>query len=138
MKNPADTFFRQPDRTIDRINAIKSEIDYLFWLMMPSGIDYARDKVMTSPEDTLPEYATHKADLERELKDLQRKYLEQLKAVKIVICHLRDVNEFGAAILTEYYISHKSITRIAEDHHYSREGIYKARNKALRQSLEWI
>jgi len=138
MKNPADTFFRKPAKTVDRINEVKNEIDYLYWLMMPTGIDYARDKIMTTPENVIPEYASHKADLERELKELQKKYLNELKAVKIVICHLRDENEFGASILSEYYLYQKSITRIAENHHYSREGIYKARNKALNQAMKWI
>ena len=134
----ADAFFRQPDNTADKITAIKGEIEYLFWLMLPSGIDYSGDKVQSSPEDILPEYAAHKADLEQELKELQRTYLEQLKAVKNVIEQVTEVNNFGATILSEYYISHKTITRIAEDHHYSRDGIYKARNKALYQSQQFI
>lgn len=132
---PADSFFRQPDKTADRITAIKGEIEYIFWLMLPSGIDYAADKVMTSPEAILPEYAAHKADLERELKELQKLYFEQIKSRKEIIQRLTDINDFGATVLMEYYISHKSINKIAEDHHYSREGIYKARNKALYQTL---
>lgn len=124
----------RPYNLDERITRKKAEIERLQYLMLPSGIDYARPQVMTSPEDVMTKYAAEVADLEAEVSRLQSEYLRARDEVSSIIDALDEINPTGATILSDYYISHKSMNRIAKDHHYNRQHTYKRRAEALSQA----
>lgn len=134
MNNPAERFFNRPYILDERITRTVAEIERLTYLMLPSGIDYSRPQVMSTPEDIMTKYAAEKADLEDELARLQREYLRARDDIKAVLEALDEVDSRGATILCDIYISHKSVQRIAQDRHYNRQHLYKIRDKALQQA----
>ena len=129
---PAEAFFNRPYLIDERIIKTKAEIERLDYLMLPSGISYDKPQVQTTPEDILAKYAAEKADLEAYLADLQRAYLAARENIKSILEELDRTDARAAMILTEYYINHKSMGRIARDHHYNRQHLYRLRRDVLK------
>ncbi len=134
----ARDFFKQPYITDDKITQLKGEIQRLNYLMLPGGIDYSRPQVMTTPKDIMQEYATEKADLERQLASLQQRYFREKKAVKKVIEAIEREDAESAILLKEHYINHIPVSRIARDRHYNRTALYKTMDRALRLAQKHI
>ena len=134
MNNPAERFFNRPYILDERITRTQAEIERLTYLMIPSGIDYSKPQVMTTPEDIMSKYAAEKTDLEDTLARLQREYLKAWDDINIVLDELDKTDSRAATILCDIYICHKSIARISQERHYSRRNIYNIKDKALRQA----
>ena len=133
-KNPAERFFNRPYILDERITRTQAEIERLTYLMLPSGIDYSKPQVMSTPEDIMSKYSAEKADLEEKLAKLQREYLQARDDINTVIDELDKVDSRGATLLCDIYICHKSVQRISQERHYNRQHIYKLKDKALKQA----
>jgi DNA-binding phage protein len=131
---PAEAFFNKPYIIDEKIIKTKAEIERLDYLMLPSGIDISKPQVQTTPEDIMAKYMAEKADLEAYLAGLQREYFTAKENIKTILQELDQKDPRAATILTEYYISHKSMNRIARDHHYNRQHVYRLRTEALKEA----
>lgn len=113
----------------NRINNIEESIINLRLSALPSGIDYSKDKVQTSPIDQMPEYA---AELSEMIELLEKKRKEFIK-IKIMIekAIINMENHDEANLLYMRYIQFKYWEDIAEELHVSEPTVYRLKSSAL-------
>ena len=102
----------------DKIRTIRQKVEGL------SGIDYARDRVQTSPGDSLADQLSDLAELEREYK---RELVRILRKID------RMPREEHAAILRARYVRGEKWEQIAARMHYSAETVEKYHRIALKE-----
>lgn len=113
-----------------RIRRISLQIEELESSLLPQGIRYDKDKVQTSPEDTLSKIAGKIADLEKLRTQLVRERRLLLLEIQDVLDQLE--NEQEQIVLEAYYLSRMSMTEISEMISYSIAQTYRFRARGLR------
>lgn len=124
--------------SIRRIEAaiIKMQIqrDELRACLLPAGIRYDKDKVQTSPADHMSQIEAKVVDMDREIGRMQEKKAETIEGVSGAIARLEDDNE--QIVLLSLYVARHSAAKTARRLHYSRRGIYKLRDRAVKHLSE--
>lgn len=111
---------------------LKSKHDELESCLLPAGIRYDKDRVQTSPDDTISKIVAEINGLERRISELQIKRAQRIEKIYDV---LRDLpqDEWRTA-LTMRFINRKPVTEIADQMGYAEPTIYKFMN----QGAEYI
>ena len=113
-----------------RIRRITLQIEELESSLLPQGIRYDKDKVQTSPEDTLSKIAGKISDLEKLRTQLVRERRLLLLEIQDVLDQLE--NEQEQIVLEAYYLSRMSMMEISEMISYSIAQTYRFRARGLR------
>lgn len=112
-----------------RIRRISLQIEELESSLLPQGIRYDKDKVQTSPEDTLSKIAGKISDLEKHRTQLVRERRLLLLEIQDVLDRLD--NEQEQIVLEAYYLSRMSMREIAEMISYSVRQTYTFRKRGI-------
>lgn len=113
-----------------RIRRITLQIEELESSLLPQGIRYDKDKVQTSPEDTLSKIAGRISDLEKQRTQLVRERRLLLLEIQDALDQLTSEQE--QIVLEAYYLSRMSMMEISEMINYSIAQTYRFRARGLR------
>jgi len=102
---------------------LKAKHDELESCLLPAAIRYDRDKVQTSPDDTMSKIVAEINELEREMNMIQLKKSIQIAKIDKAINTLASDEERTA--LTMRYINRVPVKDIAEAMGYSIKRIYQ-------------
>ena len=112
-----------------RIRRISLQIEELESSLLPQGIRYDKDKVQTSPEDTLSKIAGKIMELDKERTQLSRERALLLMEIQDALDRLDNENE--QIVLEAYYLSRMSMREIAEMISYSVRQVYTFRKRGI-------
>ena len=112
-----------------RIRRISLQIEELESSLLPQGIRYDKDKVQTSPEDTLSKIVGKISDLEEQRTQLVRERRLLLLEIQDALDRLDNENE--QIVLEAYYLSRMSMREIAEMISYSVRQVYTFRKRGI-------
>lgn len=114
-----------------RIRRISLQIEELESSLLPQGIRYDKDKVQTSPEDTLSKIAGKILELEKQRTQLVRERALLLMEIQDVLDQLE--NEQEQIVLEAYYLSRMPMRDIADMINYSIRSVYTFRKRGLQK-----
>ena len=106
---------------------MKAKHDELQSCLLPSGICYDKDKVMTSPDDAVSKICAEIADLEKMMARLQIAKAKRIVAIEKCISALESEEERTA--LTLRFINRKPVSEIAIEMGFSDPSIYRFMNE---------
>ena len=106
---------------------LKAKHDELETCLLPGAIRYDRDKIQTSPEDSMSKIISEINELELEMARIQKKKSQQIEKIYKEISRLASDEQRTA--LTMRYINRISVTDIAEAMGYAEPTIYKLMNQ---------
>lgn len=123
----------RPRRIQSVIIGLKSEREGLQLSMLPEAIRYDRDRVMTSLNDPMTEYAVKLDDIDRRLADLQESYLRAHECVVAITDKLIDQDDGleQAAAIKLRFLSGMSFSDIARTMHVSDSTMFRRYRKGL-------
>lgn len=102
---------------------LKAKHDELESCLLPAAIRYDKDRVQTSPEDTMGRVVSEIHEIEKEMDLIQLKRVKRIKEIDKAISAI-DSDEERLA-LTMRYINRISVEKIAEAMGYSQKRIYQ-------------
>lgn len=114
-----------------RIRRITLQIEELEASLLPQGIRYDKDKVQTSPEDTLSKITAKISVLEKLRTQLVWERRLLLLEIQDALDRLDNENE--QIVLEAYYLSRMSMREIAEMINYSVSYTYRLRTLGLQR-----
>lgn len=121
-------------RTEAEMVKLRLKHDALQSCLLPQAIRYDGDHVQTSPEDRMSEAAAEVVELEKQLRILNHKKLQQISDVSFAIAKLdSDVEQM---VLLGFYVGHLPVVKVAEIVHYTERGVYKVKARAVRHLAE--
>ena len=106
---------------------LKAKHDALESCLLPAAIRYDKDKVQTSPDDTMSKVVSEIADLEKEMSRVLKCKAQQVERIDKALKSLESEEERTA--LTMRYINRISVSEIAEAMGYSEQRIYQFMNQ---------
>ena len=106
---------------------MKAKHDELQSCLLPSGIRYDKDKVMTTPDDTVSKICAQIADLERMMSGILIAKAKRIVAIEKSISALESEEERTA--LTLRFINRKPVSEIAVEMGFSEPSIYRFMNE---------
>ena len=111
-------------------NRLKEQIAELEQLLYPGGIDYSRDRVQSSPDETTSKIVAEIMELEKRLTEVTKSCEERRYAIVKAIQKIQDSRY--SEMLYKRYIKRMKYEDIANEMHYSREHIIRTiHSKAL-------
>lgn len=117
-------------RNIDaEIENLIEKYEALRLSLLPSAIRYDKDKVQTSPQDTMSEIASQLVDIENQIIEKKRKRAFLIDEIYEKLESLESERE--QTILIKYFIGRKSLRAIAYDIGMSKSAVHKIYKKAL-------
>ena len=122
-------FLLGPRRITDEIWRKDLRRQELRSCLLPSGITYDKDKVQTSPEDSMARIMAEVDELEGQIDALQRSRAFEILRISRVIDQMEDPRE--ATVLDAYYLGRKSMQEIADHLHYSERHVYRLRSEGV-------
>ena len=102
----------KPRKIRGQIKKAEAEMEGLKLSMLPGAIRYDKDKVQSSPQDPMAQYAVRLNELERKIEDLQTEYLE---AQDDVVAVANELTSPGDVIITLRFISGWDFQSIAKE-----------------------
>lgn len=128
----ADEFLKQIERADKLISNKLYEVQRLRLLAMSTTVPTDREAVQTSGvSDKVGNIVAKIVDLESEINDLIDEYVDLQRFCIGVIESLESPLQY--TVLHKHYVQYKSFAEIAEEEHYSYDGIMKVKRKALEQ-----
>lgn len=103
--------------------------DTLRSCLLPNGIRYDVDRVITSPTDQMSEIEARVVDLERMI--LRLKHEKQLIMVSITKSIYKLSSDNEKTVLLSYYIGRKTVEEIADEMETSVRNVYYLKRKAI-------
>ena len=97
--------------------------------LLPSGITYDRDRVQTSPEDSMARVTAEVDEIDSQIDALQRARALEILRISRVIDQMDDPRE--VTVLDAYYLGRRSMQEIAEHLHYSERHVYRLRSEGV-------
>lgn len=111
---------------------LKAKHDELESCLLPVGIRYDKDRVQTSPEDTISKIVSEISELEKKMNAVQVAKRERIEEIDIVLHELP--SDEARTALTMRFINRIPVTEIASQMGYAEPTIYKFMN----QGAEYI
>lgn len=102
---------------------LKAKHDELESCLLPAAIRYDRDKVQTSPDDSMSKTVAEVMELEDRMKELQYLRAERIKDIDRAINSLSSDEE--RTVLSMRFINRVPVSDIAESMGYAEPTIYK-------------
>lgn len=122
-------------RNIDReIDKLCEKYEALGYSLLPSGIRYDKDKVQSTPEDTMAEIISQRLELDKQITEKRKLRGELINEIYDAIELLQD--DRAQNILIKYFVSGKSLRTIAIEMGISKSGAHKIYKKALQNFEE--
>ena len=115
----------------DRIWCLTIKRDALQSCLLPGAVRYDVDKVQSSPKDKLADIAADVVDIDRTIAELRKEKADAIAQASERIDKLEDSRE--KAVLTAFYIGHKSVKEIALKLDYSTQHIYRLKKTGLQK-----
>lgn len=106
---------------------LKSKRDELESCLLPAAIRYDKDKVQSSPEDTLSKVVAEVVELEKDMDRLQIQKAERIEEIDNVINDL-DSDEERTALMMRF-VSRIPVKDIADAMGYAEPTVYKFLNQ---------
>lgn len=106
---------------------LKAKHDELESFLLPAAIRYDKDKVQTSPEDSMSKIISEINELELEMAQVQNEKLVQVEKIYKAINALQSDEERTALIMR--YVNRISVSTIAVSMGYSEQRIYQFMNQ---------
>lgn len=103
--------------------------DTLRSCLLPAGIRYDTDRVISSPSDQMSEITTKVIDLEHQI--LRLKHEKQMVIVTVTKSIYRLTSDNEKTVLLSYYIGRKTVEQIAEEMETSVRNVYYLKRKAI-------
>lgn len=128
MKTETREFLRRPMRLASLIQLKQSQLKELYYMLLPSGIRYDQDKVISTPEEKLAEIVAKMDEIEREIIELYRKKLTADQEVVDLIATLKKPDHIN--IMQMRYIERMSYKEIADATGFTEENVYKIHQSA--------
>ena len=128
LQNTYD-FLLGPRRIADAIWRKDLRRQELRSCLLPSGITYDRDRVQTSPEDSMARIMAEVDELDQQIDILRRSMAMEILRISRVIDQMDDPRE--ATVLDAYYLGRRSMQEIAEHLHYSERHVYRLRSEGV-------
>lgn len=113
---------------------LKAKHDELESCLLPGAIRYDKDKVQTSPGDSMSKIIAEITDLEKEMAAIQKRKSQQIEKIDKALNSLESEEERTA--LTMRYINRVSVSEIAEAMGYSEQRIYQFMNRGGAQIIK--
>jgi DNA-directed RNA polymerase specialized sigma subunit len=117
---------RQKQKYIEKIFDLRLSL-------LPNGISYDRDKILTSPEDKLLKTFVKIEETEEKLREL---VMEQQKAKCEIIKRVRKLDNQEREIIVRYYGSAEDIRQIAFRMKLSTRHTFRLKEKAIKDLKE--
>ena len=111
---------------------LKAKHDELESCLLPAGIRYDKDRVQTSPEDTISKIVAEISLLEKKMNEVQVAKRERIEEIDRALHELQ--SEEARTALTMRFINRIPVTEIASQMGYAEPTIYKFMN----QGAEYI
>jgi hypothetical protein len=128
----ADEFLKQIEKADKIISNKIYEVQKLRLLAVSTTVPTDREVVQTSGvSDKVGNIVAKIIDLECEINDLIDEYVDLQRECIGVIESLESPLQY--TVLHKHYVQYKSFAEIAEEEHYSYDGIMKVKRKALEQ-----
>ena len=123
------TYLRRPKHIFANIVVLQEKIDNLRIKMLPRAISYDKDRVQTSPQDPMPNFAAEIDELDRQMVKLMNDYYESVGEVEKTIREVE--NEDARLILAKRYVGLKSWDTIENEVNWSRKTIFRRHSLGL-------
>lgn len=136
MKSEVYSFLKSIQAFDMQLLRLQSQQRALESCLLPSGIRYDKDKVMSSPEDQLSKICAEIDEIQAKMADIAYKKAQRIVEVEKVISKLSE--EEYKTVLTLCYIDHMPISDIADKLGYSSDWVYKKRRKATDELERFI
>ena len=128
----ADEFLKQIERADKVISNKLYEVQRLRVLAVSTTVPTDREAVQTSGvSDKVGNIVAKIIDLENEINELIDEYVDLQRFCIGVIEAVKSPVQY--TVLHKHYVQYKSFAEIAEEEHYSYDGIMKVKRKALEQ-----
>lgn len=115
---------------------LKAKHDELESCLLPAAIRYDKDKVQTSPEDTISKIVAEINELENKMNRVQLAKSKQIEKIYKAVSSLESDEETTA--LSMRFINRRPVTEIAEAMGYAESTIYKFMNHGAEQIAKSI
>lgn len=112
---------------------MKAKHDELQSCLLPSGIRYDKDKVMTTPDDSVSRICAQIADLERMMSGILIAKAKRINAIEKSISALESEEERTA--LTLRFINRKPVSEIAIEMGFSEPSVYRFMNEGSKHLI---
>lgn len=136
MKDEVYEFLTMPKKTKLQIRSKQMQIEDLRLQMLPGAVRYDKDIVQSSPEDPMMKFIVRLDDLERTIKTLKAKYIEEQKRISEAIEQLADERE--RVVLIGRYVSGDSYDEIAAELLLSTERVFQIHRSAVDNMVEIV
>lgn len=136
MTNEIYMLIHKPMWTKAKIRGKMVQVEDLRKMMLPGAVRYDKDRVQSSPEDPMIQYAIRLTELEEEIKKLQKRYLEEQQILIKSIEKLKDPNE--QYVLIARYVKGIKVEDVAEEMHVSDSTAYRWHRVGLAHLNETI
>ena len=113
---------------------LKAKHDELESCLLPAGIRYDKDKVQTSPEDTISKIVAEISDLEHKMNVVQAAKRERIEEIDNALHDLP--SDEARTALTMRFINRIPVTEIASQMGYAEPTIYKFMNQGAEYILQ--
>lgn len=128
--NNTTYLFLNSIRFIDaKINRLAAKRYQLETCLLPTGIRYDKDKVQTSPEDTVSKICSDIAECDKEIDLLVEKKRKQILIVDGTLAKLPSDTEQTVLILR--YIQRVPVKQMAKEMGYTTSNIHKIRKRGI-------
>lgn len=125
---------KQIKECIQEQNARK---EALLYGLLPSGIAYDKDKVQTSPEDTLSRTMATVSEIDDYIRNvLDPKYQKAVDNVMELLNNITCTNY--KCIMIKWYIGCKRASQIAYEMNYTEDGVYKIHRRMCKILEEYV
>lgn len=112
MNAEVKAFLNRPRNLLAEIKRTQSQIDGLRQGMLPSGICYDLDKVISSPSDPMPQYAARVDELQEYLNALRVAYWSALDEITNAAVQLNDSEQL---VIMLRYVSQRRWPQVAAE-----------------------
>lgn len=113
---------------------LKAKHDELESCLLPAGIRYDKDRVQTSPEDTISKIVAEISELEKKMNAVQIAKRERIEEIDKALHELP--SEEARTALTMRFINRIPVTEIAFQMGYAEPTIYKFMNQGAEHIIQ--
>ena len=117
---------RRKDNAIRRKELLRDELRSS---LLPGAVQYGKDRVQTSPRDTLAEVIARVDEIERDVEQLRREKALLILRISDAIEQLPD--EYENTVLSMFYIGREAMTEVAKGINYSARRAYDFRKQGV-------
>lgn len=115
------TLHRKEKRLLEKIEGLRLGL-------LPSGITYDRDKVQTSPDDTMTKVMSEIDEVERELMEVGAEMVESQIHIGRITDMLPPKERY---VLRQYYLNGHSAQAISEAMNITRRHFFRLKNNGI-------